>query len=249
MTIDRNLVLIEIFKKNYSATQSGEAKKISKPQEGVKLFESIVQLLEDLQKLQGLEQDKGFQSDIELLNKVFKAFRCYYMALTCQSNRQWAEALALYQRAESYINQAEGKKLTDNDFKKYTPVSQDLGNLRGLVSSGKCAAHAQNILGVDDINAAMSGLTVRSKKSLALRLDEFVEDLSLTTAAPNVIKLPPSMAPVPCKPLFFDLALNHVTLPSLAENIETKKAAAAAGTPGAGITGFVKGLWGWGAKK
>ena len=52
------------------------------------------------------------------------------------------------------------------------------------------------------------------------------------------------MAPVPCKPLFFDLALNHVTFPSLAENMENKKSAA-----GAGITGFVKGLWGWGGNK
>lgn len=80
-------------------------------------------------------------------------------------------------------------------------------------------------------------------QSLSLRLDEFVEDLSLTTATPNVIKLPPTMAPVPCKPLFFDLALNHISFPSLAENMENKK------STGAGITGFVKGLWGWGGKK
>lgn len=78
-------------------------------------------------------------------------------------------------------------------------------------------------------------------------MDEFVEDLSLTTATPNVIKLPPTMSPVPCKPLFFDLALNHVTLPSLAENVETRKAAA--GAQGAGITGAIKGFFGWGAKK
>ena len=51
------------------------------------------------------------------------------------------------------------------------------------------------------------------------------------------------MAAVACKPLFFDLALNHVNLPSLADQMETKKATAA------GITGFVKGLWGWGAGK
>lgn len=86
------------------------------------------------------------------------------MAMTCQSNRQWAEALALYQRSETYITQAEGKNLKDNDFKKYNAARQDLTSLRNLVNSGKCAAHAQNILGVDDISAAMSGLTVRSKK-------------------------------------------------------------------------------------
>ncbi len=144
--------------------QSGESKKVAKPQEGVKLYEAMFQLSSELQQLQGLESDKKFQSDVELLAKFFKAFRCYYMALTCQGNRQWAEALALYQRAETYINQAEGKKLGDSEFTKYALVGQDLAHLRSLVNSGKCAAHAQNILGVEDINAAMSGLSVRSKK-------------------------------------------------------------------------------------
>ncbi len=124
----------------------------------------MVQLSGELQGLQGIENDKKFQNDLELLVKVFKAFRCYYMALTCQGNRQWAEALALYQRAETYINQTEGKQLGDSEFTKYSRVGQDLVHLRSLVNSGKCAAHAQNILGVEDINAAMSGLTVRSKK-------------------------------------------------------------------------------------
>ncbi len=83
---------------------------------------------------------------------------------------------------------------------------------------------------------------------LSQRLDDFVEDPSLTSATPNVLKLPPNMSPVACKPVFFDLALNHATFPSLVEKVETKSKAAA-GTSGAGITGFVKGLWGWGAKK
>lgn len=114
--------------------------------------------------MQGFENDKAFQADLELIVKIFKAFRCYYMALTCQGNRQWAEALALYQRAETYIGQADGKKTSDPDFAKYSNLGKELVHLRDLVSSGKCAAHAQNILGVEDVNAAMSGLSVRSKK-------------------------------------------------------------------------------------
>lgn len=72
----------------------------SKPQEGVKLYEAVVQLLAELQQLPAIEADAALLSDVDLLNKQLKAFRCYYMALTCQGNRQWAEALALYQRAE-----------------------------------------------------------------------------------------------------------------------------------------------------
>lgn len=248
LTIDRNLVMLNTFKKNLAASQSGEAKKATKPQEGVKLYEAIVQLLGELQQMPGMDGDAAFLSHVELLGKIFKTFRCYYMALTCQGNRQWAEALALYQRAETYITQVKGQRLTDADLSKYNCVGEQLPQLLENLSSGKCAAHAQNILGVEDVASAMSGLTVRSKKMLSQRLDDFVEDPSLTSATPNVLKLPPNMSPVACKPVFFDLALNHATFPSLVEKVETKSKAAA-GTSGAGITGFVKGLWGWGAKK
>lgn len=80
---------------------------------------------------------------------------------------------------------------------------------------------------------------------LVERLDEYKEDQALATKQPNVIKVPPEMQPIPCKPLFFDLALNLVEFPSLDDKMDAvgKKA-----NP-AGITGFVKGLWGWGGNK
>ena len=67
-----------------------------------------------------------------------------------------------------YINQSENKKLRESDFQKYSVVGKELGQLRNQVSSGKCAAHAQNVLGVDDAASAMSGLTVKSKKVFSL---------------------------------------------------------------------------------
>ena len=67
-----------------------------------------------------------------------------------------------------YINQSENKKLRESDFQKYSAVGKELGQLRNQVSSGKCAAHAQNVLGVDDAASAMSGLTVKSKKVFSL---------------------------------------------------------------------------------
>lgn len=54
--------------------------------------------------------------------------------------------------------------------------------------------------------------------------------------------------PVVCKPLFFDLAGNHARYPvdEIAERAGiTKKSPK---KEGAGLTGLVKGLWGWGGK-
>lgn len=67
-------------------------------------------------------------------------------------------------------------------------------------------------------------------------MDEFapVPPTQKVTLAP----MPPDYQALPCKPLFFDLALNHVAFPSLAHRAEKKQG---------GITGLVKG-WIWGSK-
>jgi signal recognition particle subunit SRP68 len=71
-------------------------------------------------------------------------------------------------------------------------------------------------------------------------LDIYFEDNNLLNNNPNVIKLPLDFESIPCKPLFFDLALNHVELPSLDDKLETKKA-----TQQPGYKGFIKGIFGF----
>jgi signal recognition particle subunit SRP68 len=73
------------------------------------------------------------------------------------------------------------------------------------------------------------------------RLDQYVEDPSLATKKAKLVTFPPDFTPIPCRPLFFDLALNHVEMPSLEDKLEQKKAPS-------GLTGMVKG-WLWGGKK
>lgn len=89
---------------------------------------------------------------------------------------------------------------------------------------------------------------------LSERMDEYVEDQCLLNHTnPRVLPMPPPLSPVPCKPLFFDLALNHIEFPSLEDNLPEPEAPSpaqqkAAEQPG-GLSGLVKGLWGWGSKK
>lgn len=86
--------------------------------------------------------------------------------------------------------------------------------------------------------------TFKNKKPLIDRLDEFREDPQLLTKNPNIVTLPPNMEPVPAKPLFYDLALNFVEMPSVQEKLDEGKGQ----KQGGGISGLVKGLWGWGKK-
>ena len=72
------------------------------------------------------------------------------------------------------------------------------------------------------------------------RLDSYYLDPSLSSKTPNLIKLPLSFEPIPCKPLFFDLALNHLELPSYEDKIDAKQQ-----QQQAGVKGFIKGFFGF----
>lgn len=83
------------------------------------------------------------------------------------------------------------------------------------------------------------------------RLESYAEDPSLANprkapGAQPFISLPPDFEPIAAKPVFFDLANNHIDFPSL-DDLAEPSASAAQG--GGGITGFVKGWMGWGNKK
>lgn len=64
----------------------------------------------------------------------------------------------------------------------------------------------------------------------------------------SLVRLPPDFQAMPCKPMFFDLALNHVQFPSLEEKLVEEGGGRAAAKEGGGITGIMKG-WLWGGKK
>ena len=77
---------------------------------------------------------------------------------------------------------------------------------------------------------------------LSERLDSYYEDPALTAKKPQLVSFPPSFEPVPCKPLFFDLALSLVEFPSLDSRTQQAK-------QGRGISNMVSWLWGGGGKK
>ena len=78
------------------------------------------------------------------------------------------------------------------------------------------------------------------------RLDDYYEDPNLVTGKPNLYPFPPSFEPIPCKPLFFDLAREHVEFPSLEKKISTPGTAASPqGASGGWLGGW---LGGWGKK-
>ena len=94
----------------------------------------------------------------------------------------------------------------------------------------------------EDFVEEVSNLSITdNNKPVIDRLHQYADNPTLATSKPNLVPFPPEFQPVPVKPFFFDIALNHVEFPSLEDKLEKQNA-------GAGITGFLRGWWGGGKK-
>lgn len=232
-TIERNLLLIKSLKKNLEQNldNNSDGKKSVKPQDLIRPYEIIIQNLSEMTQLPGIDSNSNFIEEVNSQILAYKAHRCYYIAQAYSSVNKWVEAMALYQRALDYSQRALKSDALDQK------LSTSLKELEGLIEGCKYSAHALSILGKDQ-QTDQSNQALLDKKTLMERLDTYYEDPSLLSRQPNIAKFPPDFRPIPCKPLFFDLALNHVEFPSLEDRLEQKK--------GGGITGFVRGwLGGW----
>lgn len=107
----------------------------------------------------------------------------------------------------------------------------------------KFAIYGQNIANEEsharDEEEADEAKFDRSKPLVQQHLDRFALDEGVLTGEVSLVDFPPNYRAVAFKPLFFDLALNHVRFPDLEEEINANKSKA-------GLTGMVKGwLGGW----
>lgn len=143
---------------------------------------------------------------------------------------RWADAVKLFERAVQLADEALKADLESS-------LVDELRALVAKIESCRMIMRAKSM--IQSVPPAAE--TSAKKEPLVNRLDEYFEDPSLVTGEPRIAEIPPPMVPIPCKPLFFDLALNMATFPSLDEKVARQKGVA---NP-AGIKGFVKGLWGW----
>ncbi|XP_063708328.1 signal recognition particle subunit SRP68 [Culicoides brevitarsis] len=238
LTLERNLYMVaqakQSFEESGAEARSQEGKRV-RPQDISRLYEIILQNIVELQQLQGFENDAKYQAEINELALAFKAFRTYYIALTLINLKRWKEAVALYERSTKYAKEA----LQSNKMNQFN-LRAELTDLVKAIEGSRFSAHAYSVLEDDSSDSsALYGKQSKTTKPLFERLSEYREDPSLLTKNPNVIKLVPEMEPIPCKPLFFDLALNFIEFPDLEDKIQDPK-------KGAGISGFVKGFLGWG---
>lgn len=214
-------------------------KQTRKAQDICRLFDIIIQQVTEVMQLEPLKGNSKAQRQYSDNLEAYRALRAFYMGKSHATFRRWKEAALVFDMAEKLMQNIPKVKFTDI-------VSDMLDHVKENAAIERSVSLANIKLEQEEEQAIpVSTKVYKSKKPLYERLEEFREDPQLLMKNPNVVTLPPPMTPVPVKPLFYDLALNYVEFPSLQDKIDggqSKK-------QGAGISGFVKGLWGWGSKK
>jgi len=274
--IERNLAMIDNGKQQIwkSSTVDNEkndnqSKKVTKPADIIRMYDLLLQFLNDILAIPALQNDKTIQSDVSFQTIVYKACRAFYIAISFVQQKRFKESAALLNKSEIYMDQAK-KIVSDGQQPKTSEINYEslLNEFNFIQSkldevkyqiqtsatstplgsaSPKVGSNQQSI---DDVLSPEEQKELE-KKALIDRLETYFEDMSIANKnRANLVSLPPPFKSIPCKPVLFDLALNHVQLPSLDDKVQSKRQAASAaqGQP-AGLTGYVKGFFSWGSKK
>uniref|UniRef100_A0A3Q3RE31 Signal recognition particle subunit SRP68 n=1 Tax=Monopterus albus TaxID=43700 RepID=A0A3Q3RE31_MONAL len=220
--VKRNESMAHTLQAKLKEPESDENKRGPRPQDLIRLYDIILQSLAELSTLQGLEDDHTFQKEVSLKTLVYKAYRCFFIAQSYVLVKKWSEALVLYERVLKYAKEVQSKAKSLHNSLKDLP---DIQELIAKVNAEKYSLQAAAILG--------------EGTPLCDRLETFHLDPTLLGKQPNLVQFPPDFQPIPCKPLFFDLALNHVAFPPLDDKVEQKGKG--------GLTGYIKGIFGFGS--
>eukprot|EP00658_Telonema_sp_P-2_P023879 TRINITY_DN19580_c0_g1_i5.p1 TRINITY_DN19580_c0_g1~~TRINITY_DN19580_c0_g1_i5.p1 ORF type:complete len:598 (+),score=159.64 TRINITY_DN19580_c0_g1_i5:202-1995(+) len=228
-TIARNQAMADRLE-----TQLAEHAPNVKPDDLVRLYTMLVQNSEDMMAMYD-DQECKEAKQLNANGFVFKAFRCAHLAGKLNCDGKHPEAVAMYDRADglSRLTIAHlGECETDQSKYKDAVIALQL-KMRGA----KCAVQAKAWLEANS-SAKAEAATGISESCLLDRLDEWAVIKPGEVA--KLVDFPPSVQPVPCKPVVYDLAYNYIEMPDLSHRYQKQQSE--------GMLGKARGLLGklWG---
>jgi len=234
-TIDRNLILADSYEQRLPGKDTKETedapKKKSKPDDLVRVYETLIQNLTELNELRSDEPEQSKEIAAKILS--YKALRCYYMAMTYSFASKWSEALALYHRAAAQMKAAREHL---EAVKNASPDAiNKLRDLEDKIQGAKAEVHARGFL------ESVQAKTQTTETKPAVKKEETTSENKETSEAPkaslltsinefdfefakekHLVAFPPDFEAVKCKPILFDLALGECTFPSLENRKKAK---------------------------
>ncbi|RMX59028.1 hypothetical protein pdam_00022032 [Pocillopora damicornis] len=113
-TVERNLLMAESMKGSLPAPLQKAAeeitvntvKRLSKPEDLVRIYDIILQNLSDMAELQEIDQDLLFSKEVAAQILECKAHRCLYVAHSYFLGKKWREAMSLYNHVVNLASSA-----------------------------------------------------------------------------------------------------------------------------------------------
>ncbi|CAG8467691.1 16751_t:CDS:2, partial [Acaulospora colombiana] len=177
--IQRNLMLVDSLKQLETQEQSGTRLAGGKYQDIVKLYDNVLQSLNEIKDLPEIQNDPSLSHEIDAKIWYFKAWRTLYVASAYFILNKELEAILLYERANEYNLQAR-KTLSriepDNDDILLV-TETDMEVLEKLLRSHKCRARAAwhlHHIGSDDsdVTKKLGELNIDEKSKTENKEDE-----------------------------------------------------------------------------
>jgi len=217
--IDRNILLIDslegklVFRSDRT-DDVGSSKKVTRPDDLAKLYDSILQNMAELQALGIEDSEESKENAARVL--FFKGLRCFYVALSYSSGSKWEEAFVLLERALDELQSARSylqgcKNVPLEELKKVDEIEK---KLIGHKSEIRAKGFLDSLKATVEPNQGTTGDFLL--KGLNSFDDRFAKEKKLTV-------FPPSLEPLKPKPFLFDLALGECEFPNLEARMKTNK--------------------------
>lgn len=197
-TVSRNLLLVSSFKN----------KRSSKPDDFVRLYDNLISNITDVLALKGVDEDAAVSNEAESRKKLFHAYRCFHLAQCYQAAQMQSEAAALFDRVSFHASTLRGEYGTE----AAKIVSESVGM--------KARARAEAFLkehelanGLDNLTLTNGGVADAKKQRMIDHLDSFESFAPCAENRRVICEMPPPLEAVPCKPVFFDLAVDGLRFP------------------------------------
>ncbi|TPX36168.1 hypothetical protein SmJEL517_g01439 [Synchytrium microbalum] len=232
-TVERNLLLIEATKHKFSGQQTKmpDQLKSARLEDVPKLYNAIVNTLKETSSLPGVEADVPLQRILGAKMSLYHAFKMYHIGALLTSARRRNEAFAVMDKASEYLVSARAEldsvkkstkknDLLPEDTATLSTLDTDMSSLDTIIRGSKIRERARAVMEATSTEtaAAATNSTEPDGEKSGIRRKPLIDNLdtfmpSFDPSDPNLVELPPTFQPIPCKPLFFDVAYNSIEYP------------------------------------
>ncbi|OQO02224.1 hypothetical protein B0A48_11778 [Cryoendolithus antarcticus] len=201
----------------YPVQPEARSRKLARLRERVVLYDATIQSIESVKDLRGAMRDETFVAELDAKSAYFRALKCVNIATSHSLLGNHLNALALLKRAQDHIGSTLPKdagKAGETDASLTLDLTKtNISTITDHITSKLSRTHA--LVELRKLEDDSASAAAKNTASAALLIHDLKAYPTLGTQIDllNLVTYPPTLQPVPLKPLFLDVAWNYVDYP------------------------------------